>query len=248
MRTHTANIVGCIGLLATSVFYAAPASAFTLQDDPSSGWGGTLDTTITVSGNVIKYENFQATNITGNLLPELKFTVPFVWPRIDNAFTGTNFLQPMDWSNVKNGWYTDNFNGSGTSLTVQLTNPGVGSVLMGNIADISGLKQLPLTSPCADPLSSLSCQQVPYLSETRNPTDLVPVFSLGPFVGNQTKSFDVAFTYMWGDNRPGDVALPTAFVGYTLSAAPVPEPETYLLLSAGLLGLFLRSRSRVRRL
>lgn len=244
MRTDIARKIGCIVLAANSVFYVAPASAFALQDDPSSGWGGPPVVT-TVSGNVITYSGFQATNITGNSLPELQFTVPFIWPRTGDAIAGDLIFHPMDWSNSRNGWYTDNFDGSGTSLTVQLTNPGVGSVLMGNLADISGLKQLPLTSPCADPSYSASCQQVPYSSETRSLTDLVPVFSLGQFAPNQTKSFDVAFTYNWGDNRPGDVALPTAFVGYTLSA-PVPEPETYLMMSAGLLGIFLHLRRRTR--
>lgn len=241
MHTYTARKISYIAFVVASVFNVGPASAFALQDDPSSMWDPPTGSSI--AGNVITYTGIKATNTTGNFLPELKFTIPFIWPRFDNAFSGDVLFQPMDWSNDKKGWFTDNFLGS--SLTVQLSNPGVYFERMENIADIDGLKQLPLTSPCADPASSRSCQQVSFPPETRNPTDMVPVFSLGPFDGKQSKSFDVAFTYKWGDNRTD--ALRTAVVGYTLSAAPVPEPETYLLLSVGLLGVLLRSRSKVRR-
>lgn len=240
MRTYTARRISIIALVMASVFNIGSASAFTLQDDPSSMWDPPTGSSIAV--NVITYTGIKATNLTGNSLPELKFTIPFIWPRFDNVFTGDVVFQPMDWSNDKNGWFTDNFLGS--SLTVQLSNPGVSFERMENIADIGGLKPLPLTAPCADPALSPSCQQVSFPSETRKPTDMIPVFSLGSFEANQSKSFDVAFTYTWGDNRPGPMR--TAVVGYTLSA-PVPEPETYLLVSVGLLGIFLRSRSRVRR-
>jgi hypothetical protein len=85
-----------------------------------------------------------------------------------------------------------------------------------------------LTEPCQS--GSVSCTDAPYPPETRDSSDLIPIFSLGAFAPNETKRFDVSFTYAFGDQRVG--ALPTAFIGNTVS--PIPEPGTYAMFLTGL--------------
>ncbi|SFO00209.1 PEP-CTERM sorting domain-containing protein [Nitrosospira briensis] len=219
-------------IIAASLVFTVPAAAYTLQDDPSSTWSGDSLTTRTINGNVVTYQNLFAQNLTSNSLPALSFAIPFIWPNIDTTYV------PMEWRNDLNGWYTSNFNNTGTSLTVSLTSPVASAVFMGELADLTGSQQLPLTEPCQ--AGSPSCTPAPYPPETRNLTDLIPIISLGAFAPDETKRFDLSFTYSFGDQRVE--ALPTAFIGNTVS--PVPEPETYAMFVAGLglLGSMLRRR------
>lgn len=236
MHSRISKKMSCIALVITCIAYTSSAAAFSLRDDPFSTWGGDALTSTTISGNVIKIENMSATNLTTNFLPELSFVIPFVWPR-----NGTDRL-PMD-GQADGSWHTSDFNSTGVSLTITETNPGVGSVPMGDIADVTGIQQLPLEAPCLSS-SSPSCQMVPWPHETRNSSDQIPIFSLGAFGPNEVKHFDISFTYNWGDNRVGDVALLTSFVGYTVS--PIPEPEIYVMLLAGLglLGFMTRRKKQ----
>jgi hypothetical protein len=225
-------------VIAASIAFAAPATAFTLRDDPSSTWGGDASTTEITNGNVYTVQNLLVQNLTANPLPELSFTIPFVWQSVDE----TTYL-PMEWRNDLNGWFTSNFNNTGTSLTVSLTSPSASSVLMGDLADLTGSQQLPLTEPCSS--GSPSCiTGTGQPSETRNSTDLVPLFSLGAFAPNEEKRFAVSFTYAFGDGRMGIGDVTTSFFGHTVS--PIPEPESYAMLLAGL-GLmgFLARRRKV---
>jgi hypothetical protein len=227
-------------VIAASIAFAAPATAFTLRDDPSSTWRRDASTTASTNGNIYTVHELLVQNLTSNSLPELGFTVPFVWQRIGETST----YLPMEWRNDLNGWFTSNFNNTGTSLTVSLTNPPASSVLMGNLADLTGSQQLPLTEPCSS--GSPSCitgtGQPP---ETRNSTDLVPLFSLGAFAPNEEKRFDVSFTYAFGDGRMGIGDVTTSFFGHTVS--PIPEPESYAMLLAGLglLGFMSRRRGSI---
>ena len=224
MNTHnfTSRLFG-LAMITTSIVVAAPAAAFTFQDDPSTTWNGDELTERSISGNVVTYQNLFARNDTADPLPALSFAIPFAWPNVDNS----TYL-PMQWRNDLNGWFTDNFNNTGTSLTVRLTAPTASSVLMGNLADLTGSQPLPLTEPCQS--GSVSCTDAPYPPETRDSSDLIPIFSLGAFAPNETKRFDVSFTYAFGDQRVG--ALPTAFIGNTVS--PIPEPGTYAMFLTGL--------------
>ena len=230
MNTHnfTSRLFG-LAMITTSIVVAAPAAAFTFQDDPSSTWNGDELTERSISGNVVTYQNLFARNDTADPLPALSFAIPFAWPNVDSSTA-----LPMQWRNDLNGWYADNFNNTGTSLTVSLTSPAASSVLMGDLADLTGSQPLPLTEPCRS--GSISCTDQPLPPEpllppeTRNSTDLIPIFSLGAFAPHETKRFDVSFTYAFGDQRVG--ALPTSFIGNTVS--PIPEPETYAMFLTGL--------------
>ena len=119
----------------------------------------------------------------------------------------------MEWRNDLNGWFSSDFNNTGTSLTVTLANPNASSIAMGQIADLSGSAQYPLTEPCSS--GSPSCWPAPYPQETRELGDQIPVLSLGAFAPNETKRFDLSFNYAYGDQRGG--ALQTALVGHTIS-------------------------------
>jgi PEP-CTERM motif len=211
-------------IVATAIVFVAPAAAFTLRDDPSSTWGGDSSSQPTTNGNIYTVQNLLAQNLTSNPLPELSFAIPFVWQKTDSTYL------PMEWRNDLNGWYTSNFNNTGTSLTISLTSPVVSSVLMGELADVTGGLQLPLTEPCFGSPSCIGGTGQPL--ETRNTTDLIPLFSLGSFAPNETKRFDVSFSYSFGDHRSGIGGLETSFFGYTVS--PIPEPETYAMFIAGL--------------
>lgn len=228
-------VIKLSGFILTAVAFATPAAAFTLRDDPSSTCCGDASTTATADGNVYTVHDLLVQNVTANSLPELSFTVPFVWQKVDE----TTRL-PMEWRNDLNGWFTSNFNNTGTSLTVSLTNPPATSVLMGNLADLTGNQQLPLTEPCFGSPSCIEGDGRP--PETRNSTDLVPLFSLGAFAPNEEKRFDVSFTYAFGDGRTGIGDVATAFFAYSVSAIPEPESYAMLLAGLGLMGFLARRR------
>ncbi|SDZ73921.1 PEP-CTERM sorting domain-containing protein [Nitrosospira multiformis] len=228
-----------LAIIATSLAFTVPAAAYTFRDDPSSTWGGDSLTAAHTNGNVYTVENLLVQNTTANSLPELNFTIPFAWQKV-----GETYL-PMEWRNDLNGWYTSNFNDTGTSLTVKLTSPVADTVAMGELADLSGSRQLPLTEPCFS--GSPSCQSgVGRPPETGNTTDLIPVFSLGSFAPNEAKRFDVSFTYTFGDNRAGTDGATTSFFGYTVS--PIPEPGTYAMFLVGLGMVVFMARPRKARM
>lgn len=242
MNTKLLIRLSGLAVIASSLAFTAPASAYTFRDDPSSTWGGDSLTTPNTNGNVYTVENLLVQNTTANALPELNFAIPFAWQRFDDI--GQTTYQPMEWRNDLSGWYISNFNNTGTSLTLRLTSPTAGSVLMGNLADVTGSQQLPLTEPCTGSPSCIGGVGQP--AETRNTTDLIPMLSFGSFASNETKRFDVSFTYTFGDNRVGTGGATTSFFGHTLS--PIPEPETYAMFLAGLgLMAYMAARRRESR-
>ena len=179
-------------ILVTSVAFTVPRP-LTLYKMILPRPGAVTHKTRTINGNVVTYQNLFAQNLTTNSLPALSFVVPFIWPNIDSTYL------PIEWRNDLNGWYTSDFNNTGTSLTVTLTNPIASSVLMGELADLTGSGQLPFTEPCQS--GSPSCTPAPYPAETRHSTDLVPIFSLGAFEPEEVKRFDLSFTYSFGDGK-----------------------------------------------
>src|SRR5947209_2974402 len=102
----------------------ASAAQFQWYNDPNS----TVDFTFfarscaqTISdpcpGNTIRLSDIQAVNLTDQVLPDVGFIVTAAWPRIFNP-DGSLSSFALTWRNDKDGWFTDNFDDSGTSLLV----------------------------------------------------------------------------------------------------------------------------------
>jgi hypothetical protein len=175
----------------------------------------------TITGNTIRYTGFEAANLTDDRLPDLGLFVPFVWTRIDNPDGSPEFIV-LDWRNGKNGWYTPDFDGTGQSLLVTLdiiTFPDRrdGHVAAGKVAADETLTQV------FGPTSDGAGTNIPPPpdgppEETLRPRDLLPFVDLGRFAPNETKPFDLVYTYEWGE---GDLtgAYRTSPAVYTL--APV---------------------------
>lgn len=220
MKTNIANTL-CGLVLIALVPLGVSAATFTLQDDPSSGWGVISGLTFdSISGNTVTYHNLVAQNVTSDTLPDLKFAIPFLWTQNTRIFV-TQY-ENLSWRNDLNGWYMANLSDGftySTTMTVQLSSPTAEFVPMGNIADLTGIQQLPLTEPCQS--GSPSCQSsLPYQPETRQSTDAIPVISLGAFGPNESKTFDISFTFIFGDQRTG--TLPIQISANTVSTVPLP--------------------------
>lgn len=197
------------------------ANAFTWRDDPFS-FPDTSNLTESRSGNSITYSNFLATNGSPFTLPELGVIVPWAFPILNGTAIS------MTWSNAQDGWV--NTNVDGTTLLVTLDNVA-GRLRFGDVAgDAAGT--LPL-----DPTRT-----VLGVSETRALEDLIPFLDLGSFAPNESKAFELTFTYHFGDNRQLNGQAPDT-AGALNTVSPVPEPATLLLVGIGLLGLR-RNQSR----
>ena len=134
----------------------------------------------------------------------------------------------MSWDNSLDGWVNSNV--GGTTLLVTLDNVA-GRLRFGEVAgDPAGT--LPL-----DPTRTFLG-----VSETRNLEDLVPFLDLGLFAPNESKAFDLTFTYHFGDNRLLNGEVPST-AGALNTVSPVPEPATLMLVGVGLLALR-RNRQR----
>jgi hypothetical protein len=128
----------------------------------------------------------------------------------------------LQWDDARGGWAG---NVGGTTLFVTVNTPD----------------RLPF-SEVADPSGTMQ-QMISQFGQTVLPSDHVPFLDLGSFQPNETKTFELAYHYQWGDNRSG-VADRAAFVE-TISPNPVPEPAGLTLFGLGALGLLgYRRRSR----
>jgi len=232
-------------VITTTIVVATPAVAFSLRDDPSSGWGSDALSTRTFSGNVVTYHNLLAANITGDNLPALSLAMPFLWAMPPTLFGDISYLS-LQWRNDLQAWYTPSYSdfldlfNPPTTLTVTLSAsspPVSGFVPMAEIADMTGSQQLPLTQPCS---GSPSCSSAPYPPETRNLLDSIPIISLGAFGPFEMKRFDLSFSYVFGDQRSR--SLPVEAIAFTVSA--VPLPAALWLFGSALAGFGMLRRRR----
>jgi hypothetical protein len=199
-----------------------PATAFAFVNDPSS----TLDTrnvSVAVTGNTAVQTGGLAVNLTEQALPDLGLLVPYAWPRLPDAPDGSPVRVPLTWDGARDGWFTPDFDGTGTSLllTLRIATPGDAPderLAVGSVADDAALT-------VGIPLASTAL--VPFPEETLRPEDELPFVDLGSFAPGEAKPFDLVFTYHWGDGTT-DEAFRVNFFAYTVS--PVPTPEAAELL------------------
>ncbi len=195
------------------------AAPFAFLNDPRS----TVDLSgisFAVSGDTIVLTGGQAANLTDEALPDVGLFVPFAWPRVDNP-DGSVTRVALDWDNDKDGWFTPDFEGTGTSLLVTLRIATPDEAPNGRIAAGSVAADETLTEVFG-PTSTLA--GVPFPEETLEPGDLLPFVDLGGFAPGEAKPFDLVFTYHWGEGGPAE-ALRTAFAAFTLAPVPVPEHD-----------------------
>ena len=130
---------------------------------------------------------------------------------------------PLAWDDQEHGWFTPDFNGTGTGLllTLRIATPDgapEARVAVGEVANDEALTEaIPLTSAAL----------VPFPEETLRPEDELPFADLGGFAPGEAKPFDLVFTYHWGEGGP-DEAYRVNFYAFTLSPAAAQD-------SAGLL-------------
>ena len=179
---------------------------------------------VTPAGDTRKFTGIEAVNLTNQTLHEIGLFVPFVWSEVPNTTT----VVPLTWSNEKNGWFTPDFNGTAQSLLVTLrivTVDGAENdeVEAGEVAADATLTGVfgPTSLDIVDPVTGLP-DPAPFPVETLRPQDEVPFVELGSFAPHEVKTFDLLFTYEWGEGSLSGT-LPTFF--YVATLAPVLEPE-----------------------
>lgn len=210
-----------------------PAAAGPLpwRDDPFSGLSFASATAFDQGPNNNTRVLHNITVGSGKAVPQLLLMAAWFWPFTD-PFS-------MAWSNALDGWFTNDYHGTGVSLLVTLDNfPG--RIRFGDVADDTG----------AAPLQSTQLYMA--VPETRNPNDLVPFLDLGSFAAGETKLVDFFYTFHFGDNRAGNPGA--EFFANTLSANPlaVAEPSSLavvipMVILAVLIQAPLRSNVRSRR-
>jgi hypothetical protein len=191
---------------------------FRYYNDPTSDID--FQPTFTIDHNTITYTGF--TVING---PEPKSEIdlyePFLWARLatdpsDPNAEGAHRDIPLTWNNRKDGWFTEDFDGTGTSLLVTLdivTLPDDtpdGKVAAGKVAsgpDLTSVFLLELASQHDGTL------------EVLQPGDKVPFANLGSFEAHQTKDFELVFTYHWGKGPHPDTALRVEGATFTIVPA-----------------------------
>jgi hypothetical protein len=207
------SILGFLVFMLLALSLCSQANAFTWRDDPFSFPDTSKVGEPATVGNSITYSGFEAVNASPFVLPSLGVIVPWIFPVIDGSPIS------MGWSNAQDGWINSNVNGH--TLLVTLDN-FTDRLRFGDVAgDAAGTVPLNPTRTFGG------------ISETRGPDDLVPFLDLGSFAPNESKPFSLTFTYHFDDGRLLNGAVPST-PGFLNTVSPVPEPESYALLLAGL--------------
>jgi hypothetical protein len=214
------------------------ATYFEYYNDPTSAAGGPLN--FVIEDDTITYTDLAAINNDLAAKPDISLYVPFAWARLatengvpnpDPNANGEHIDIPLTWDNCRGGWYTEDFNGTGTSLLVTLdivTRPTNitpdEQIAAGKVADGPSLTMVNVLA------SADVVQQDPEGAalppERLTLHDRVPIADLGSFGPGETKNFELALTYHWGDGPHPDGALRTS--GYFFTIVPVDGQDAHL--------------------
>lgn len=191
---------------------------FAYYSDPTSSPGAMPTRTFSPDGYTITHTGLTIDN-QGEAKPEIDLHVPFLWVRISDDPADPNAdanptLVPLDWSNMRGGWYAEDFHGSGASLLVTrdiLTTPDApdSQVAAGRVANEQRTGVLGFRSGDFDFLVENP------LAEVR-PLDRLPLADFGSFAAGESKDVALAFTCHWGDGLHPAKALRTSGGYFTL--------------------------------
>jgi hypothetical protein len=147
--------------------------------------------------DVIKYTNVLATNTSGTAESDVGVWLPYIWVRVPTNPVTTEVA--LTWNNLLQGWYTPDFIGANgdthESLLVTaklITGSEERPLAPKHVADESGTSPFSLTT--GGGISGGNYFQ----SESIQPNDLLPFANIGSLGANESKSFEVDFTYHWG--------------------------------------------------
>lgn len=194
---------------------------FDYFNDPTSDTGPFDHRTI--DGDTITYYGWTVTN-EGEFKPEIDLYNPFLWVRLGTTEDPVNGephdLIPLTWNNGKDGWYTKDFAGTGTSLlvTLQINTPtGAQDTLDGEVAvgKVAADNSLSEVFTLQDTFPDYNSENL----EVLHRGDKVPFVNLGSFEPGQTKTYDLAFTFDWGRGEHPDTALRVNGGTYTIVPA-----------------------------
>lgn len=133
--------------LGTAVSFAAalPAAAadFTYQDAGTNLQLSFDAVEVSIEGNTRRVSNYSIFNAGDTPIENAAYVRPFAWSLVP----GQTPIFGLDWSNEKDGWFTEDYDGAGNGLLVRLTSLR-DRIRLGDLADSTGLAPLPLTQPC----------------------------------------------------------------------------------------------------
>jgi hypothetical protein len=164
------------------------------MDDPNS----TIDpshSTFHIDGDVIKYTDIRATNLSNTAELDVGVWLPYVWVRNPGISGDLISERALTWNKHLDGWYTPDFAGTHESLLVTakfITAPEHRDQTLMPKHVAEGTSDFPTT--VGDDI---------FEQETIQPNDMLPFTDIGPLAAGESKSFDVEFTFHWGGTDLG---------------------------------------------
>lgn len=204
----------------------ATAANFIYKENNTAVFSANTPPEIIENGNIRTVMNAAVlSNLSDRTTDEIIYAIPFLWTQFEGQSSG------LSWDNQLDGWLTDDYDGQGNTLVVQLDNFSERSRL-DNFADATGKAPVPLALPCNDGPSCVPELPFNLPPLSQDAEDAIPIFNFGRFAPGETKTLDAMFSFNFEDNRTGTLPL-LPFVGtFSPISQAVPEPTTVLALLA----------------